>query len=281
MLYRELGKMGVTVSAVGFGGLVVDRVEPEEAARLVTQAVERGITYFDSAPGYGQCEERMGPALAPYRDRVFLSCKTGRRDRDGAREELDRSLARLHTDYLDLYQLHGMTAIEDVERVFAPDGAMTTILAAHAAGIVRHIGFSAHNEDTALALLDRFPFESVMTPINWACWYGGGYGPRIVARVRELGIGLLALKTLALRRRREDEERTWPKCWYVPVDTLEEALPAARFTLAQPVHVAISPSHAELLWLLCDAVDAYAPLTAEEEAALIARAQTVETIFPL
>ena len=90
MLYRELGKMGVTVSAVGFGGLVVDRVEPEEAARLVTQAVERGITYFDSAPGYGQCEERMGPALAPYRDRVFLSCKTGRRDRDGAREELDR-----------------------------------------------------------------------------------------------------------------------------------------------------------------------------------------------
>jgi aryl-alcohol dehydrogenase-like predicted oxidoreductase len=158
---------------------------------------------------------------------------------------------------------------------------MATILEARDAGIIRHIGFSAHSEDAALALLDRFPFESLMTPINWACWHGGGYGPRIVARVRELDIGLLALKTLALRKRTDDEERTWPKCWYMPVDMMEEAIPAARFTLSQPVTTAISPSHAELLWLLCDAAEQFQPITPTEDAALAERARTLATIFPV
>jgi aryl-alcohol dehydrogenase-like predicted oxidoreductase len=279
MQYRELGKTGAVLSVVGFGGIVVMNTEADEAARVVGQAVERGITYFDVAPSYGNAQACLGPALQPYRDRVFLACKTGKRDRAGAEAELQESLRLLRTDHFDLYQFHAVTTLEDVEQITAPGGALEAALAARAAGVVRHLGFSAHSEEAALALLDRYPFDSVLFPLNWAAWHHVGFGKRLVARVEELGIGLCALKTLALRRVVEGEERQWPKCWYIPVDTLEEAIPAVRFTLSLPVTAAISPSHAELLWLLCDAADQYAPLTPEEDAALAARAQDTVPVF--
>ncbi|MCX6343929.1 MAG: aldo/keto reductase [Armatimonadetes bacterium] len=281
MIYRELGKTGRSLSVVGFGGLVVDKTEPAEAARIVAQAVERGITYFDVAPIYGEAQKMLGPALKPYRDQIFLSCKTTRRDRAGSQEELEESLRLAHTNHFDLYQIHAVQTVEEVEQAFGPDGCMETFLAAREAGIFKHIGFSAHTEEAALALMDRFPFDSVMTPLNWACWHAGDYGKRIVERAKRDGLGILALKTLALRPWKDGEERTWPKCWYKPVETLEEAIAALNFTLSLGVTCAISPSHEELLWLLCDAAEHVADLTLDEDAKLIARASELVPLFTI
>ena len=231
-------------------------MEAGEAARLVAAAVEKGINYFDVAPSYGDAEVRLGPALEPHRDGVFLACKTTERLAEGARAELDQSLERLRTDHLDLYQFHGLSKLEDVDRIMGPGGALEVFEAARERGQIRHIGFSAHNEEAALRMLDAYPFDSVLLPINVACWTRGGFGARVVERARERGTGVLALKCLAKRPVREGETNKWSKTWYVPADTLSDVTTAVSFTLSRPVTAALCPGHAELLWLACEALDA-------------------------
>ena len=105
---RSLGQTGEKLSVLGFGSLVLNGRSPEAASRLVREAVEAGVKYFDVAPSYGNAEELLGPALEPYRKDVFLGCKTGERRQKEAAAELERSLKRLRTEHLDLYQLHGV-----------------------------------------------------------------------------------------------------------------------------------------------------------------------------
>ena len=127
---RRYGRAEDMISVIGFGGIVVKDVTPEEASNCVSEAVDRGINYFDVAPTYGNAQERLGPALKPYRDKCFLACKTTERDAKGAREELEESFRLLQTDHFDLYQLHAITTLEDVEQAFAKGGAMETFLKA-------------------------------------------------------------------------------------------------------------------------------------------------------
>jgi aryl-alcohol dehydrogenase-like predicted oxidoreductase len=275
---RTLGKTGQQLSVVGFGGIVVMDETVDSAGQLVAQAIERSINYFDVAPAYGNAEERLGPALEPYRKSVFLACKTQQRTKSGADADLQRSLERLRTDHFDLYQFHAVTTMADVESIFGPGGALETFLAARDKGLIRHIGFSAHSEEAALAMMDRFKFDTVLYPINWVTWYGGNFGPRVVAKATEQGLGILALKALA-RQKRTPSTTRWPKCWYEAVDSAEEAALGLRFTLSRPVTAAVSPSHAELLWWACDAAEKFSPLAKEEEAQLQARSQEFAPIF--
>jgi len=276
---RPLGRTGERLSIVGFGGIVVKDESQESANELVAQAVERDVNYFDVAPAYGDAEERLGPALEPYRDQVFLACKTERRDRAGAEAELHRSLERLRTDRLDLYQFHAVTKMADVDRILGEGGAMEAFLAAREDGLIRFIGFSAHSEQAALALLDRFEFDTVLYPINWGCWYAGNFGPAVIAKAEAQGIGILGLKALALQQRQPGKAVEWPKCWYEPVSDPEQAALGLRFTLSRPVTAAVSPSHAELLWWACDAAEELAPLSEEEEARLAARSADLQPLF--
>ena len=138
---RPFGKTDDRLSIIGFGGIVVKDVTPKEAGRYVSEAVNRGVNYFDVAPTYGNAQERLGPALKPYRDRCFLACKTTCRDAAGAQKELETSLKLLQTDHFDLYQLHALSTLEDVEKAFASDGAMQTYIRARKEGKVRYLGF--------------------------------------------------------------------------------------------------------------------------------------------
>jgi hypothetical protein len=127
---RSLGRTGERLSIIGFGGIVVMNATAPEASERVAHAIDRGVNYFDVAPSYGNAEEMLGPALAPYRKQVFLACKTQKRDRAGATEELERSLAHMRTDHFDLYQLHAVTTPADVDQILAPGGALEAFVAA-------------------------------------------------------------------------------------------------------------------------------------------------------
>lgn len=248
---RTLGKTGRELSILGFGGVIVMDQTPEEAGRYVGEAVDQGINYFDVAPQYGNAQERLGPALEPYRDDVFLACKTRARTAAGLEEELEDSLRKLRTDHVDLYQLHGLTDMEDdVEAAFATGGAMEAIVKARDAGKVRLIGFSAHSEEAALSAMDRFDFDTILFPLNFYTWNEGGFGPRVHKRAREKGMGILALKSVAFRRwtkpEWKSEDRPWKKCWYEPLDDPTKIELALRFTLGLPVTAAIPPGHWEL-----------------------------------
>jgi aryl-alcohol dehydrogenase-like predicted oxidoreductase len=278
---RSLGKTGEKLTIVGFGGIAVRDEEPAAATKLVAQAVnERGINYFDVAPSYGNAEERLGPALEPYRKGVFLACKTGERSAEGAERELQASLKKLRTDHFDLYQLHGVRKMEEVEQIMGPGGALETFVKARERGLVRFLGFSAHSEEAAIALMERYSFDTILFPFNWVCWNEGKFGPSVLDKAHGKGMGILALKTMAKRRWKEGEERRWSKTWYSPVDTYEEAQVAVRFTFSRPITAGTSPGHAELLWWMCDAAEQFTPLTPTEEAEVAQRAKGLAPIFP-
>lgn len=275
---RTLGKTGEKLSIVGFGGIVVMNEEPSNASMIVSRAIERGINYFDVAPSYGNAQERLGPALAPYRRNVFLACKTLKRTKDEAKKELYDSLEKLRTDYFDLYQHHGVTTIEEVERIMSPGGAMEAFIEAKNKGLIRYVGFTAHSEEATISLMDLYNFDTILFPFNWACWYKDNFGPAVLERAIEKGLGILALKALAKRVWEETEERKWPKCWYSPVDDFDEATLALKFTLSLPVTSAVSPSHEELLWWACDIAEKFTPITNEESELLRTRSYEVKTI---
>ncbi len=276
---RTLGKTGERLSVVGFGGIVVMNEMPDDAKALVAQAIARDINYFDVAPSYGNAQERLGPALEPYRKDVFLACKTTQRTKAGAEAELKRSLELLRTDHFDLYQFHAVTTLAEVEMIFGPGGAVEAFKDAREKGLIRHIGFSAHSEAAALAMLDRFPFDTILYPVNWGCWHGGNFGPKVIAKAEEQGLGILALKSLAKQKWPAGATKKWFKCWYQPVDTPEDVALGLRFALSRPVTAAVSPSHAELLWLMCDAAEKLTPLSPEEEAQMASKGKEIQPLF--
>lgn len=260
MQKRAYGTEGIELSIVGFGGIVVSGTDAAQASSLVSQAIERGINYFDVAPSYGDAEERLGPALEPFRSEVFLACKTTERSRQGAADELRASLRQMRTDRFDLYQLHAMTTREDLETATGKDGALEAIVAAKEEGLVRHIGFSAHSAEVALELLDRFPFDSVLFPVNWNQYLNAGFGPQVVEKAAEKGASCLALKGMAFGKLAADQKRPYPKCWYEPIDDPELAELALRFTLSQPITAALPPGDARLYKMALDIAENFTPI---------------------
>ena len=170
---RKYGRAEDTLSLIGFGGIVVKDVDPADAARYVSEAFDRGVTYYDVAPTYGNAQERLGPALKPYRAKCFLACKTTERGADGARREMQESLRLLQTDHFDLYQLHAITSLDDVDRAFAAGGAMEVVVQAKKDGKIRYVGFSAHSEEAAHAAMDRYDFDSILFPLSFPTWLKG------------------------------------------------------------------------------------------------------------
>ena len=276
---RPLGKTGKKLSILGFGGIVVMDATPQQAEQRVRTAVEHGVNYFDVAPSYGDAEVKLGPALEPYRDRVFLACKTTERKREGAARELERSLKRLRTDHFDLYQLHAMTSLEDVDTVFASDGAMSAFLEARQAGKVRFLGFSAHSVEAAMALMDRFAFDTILFPINFATWHGGNFGPQVLEKAASRNMGILALKAMARRPWPEEAKNRVAKCWYEPLTEPEDAKMGLRFTLSHPVTAAIPPGNERLFEMALGLAMDFKPLSGEEVAAIKARGLATTPIF--
>ena len=272
----------VQLSIVGFGGIVVVGQAQADANREVARAVDRGVNYFDVAPSYGngEAEEKLGVALQPYRNKTFLACKTQERGAAGARQELENSLKVLKTDHFDLYQLHAMSRMEDVDTVLGPGGALETFSKAREEGKVRYLGFSAHNEDVALRLLDEFAFDSVLFPINYVCMAQGNFGPRLLAKAKEKNVACLALKALADTRWAGQEGRAnYPKCWYQPIADLAQARQALRFTLSEDVTAAIPPGDENVYRVAETLAAQFTPLRSEEKQALLASSKDVAPIF--
>ncbi len=276
---RSLGRTGEKLSLIGFGSLMLKGTTPEVAGQLVREAIEAGVNYFDVAPSYGDAEERLGPALEPFRKDVFLACKTTERHQAGATAELDRSLAHLRTDHVDLYQLHAVTTRQDVEAIFSPDGAIHAFTAAKKAGKVRFLGFSAHSVEAAMALMDRFDFDTILFPVNYATWNAGNFGPQVLARAQEKRMGILALKALAKQPWPRGTPHFAPNCWYEPMTDPAEALQGLRFTLSHPVTAAVTPAYPPCLQLALKLAPQFTPLKPDEVDAIKRKAMSVGLLF--
>jgi aryl-alcohol dehydrogenase-like predicted oxidoreductase len=280
---RALGRTGEHLSIIGFGGIVVMDETTGEAANIVAEAVDRGINYFDIAPSYGNAQERLGPALAPYRNKSFLACKTEGRKKDDSRVQLEESLRLLKTDHVDLYQFHALTKMTELDTVLGPGGAMETMEAAKKEGKIRFIGFSVHSAETALAAMDRYNFDTILFPLNWVLFTQAGFGPQILQRAQEKKMGILALKGMAKTVWAAEQKDKHPesKCWYQPASFPDEASLGLRWTLSHPITAALPPGDEKYFRLAMDVAQSYKPLEAHEEQALLAGGKGLEPIFHL
>jgi len=279
---RAYGDTGQRLSIIGFGGIVVSGAEQEHANRVVAEAVEKGVNYFDVAPSYGDAELKLGPALAPYRKNVFLACKTEHRTKEGTAAELKESLKRLQTDHLDLYQLHAISDVQkDVDAAFGRDGAMEVLIEAREQGQVRYLGFSAHSEEAAMAAMERYDFDSILFPINFATFYKHSFGPRVIEAAKSKGVARLALKAMAKQQWPKDDptRKRYSKCWYQPLANRDEAKLALYFTLSQPITAAIPPGDESLFRMAMDLAMGFRPISRQEKQTLQQMAQSLNPIF--
>ncbi|MCX8037311.1 MAG: aldo/keto reductase [Candidatus Sumerlaeia bacterium] len=282
---RPYGKTGLELSIIGFSGLMLNRMEQADCNRIVAEAFERGVNYYDVAPAYGSAEVKLGPALEPYRKKIILGCKTKARTREEAEAEFKRSLERLKTDYFDIYQFHHLVSIErDVDRIFGAGGAMEFFQTMKKEGRIRFIGFSAHTVESAMAALDRYQFDHVMFPFNFASMLKAGFGTQVMEKALKKGVCCLAIKP-GVRGKWPSEEvrKASPNSrnWYQPLETREEAEWGYRFTLSRPVTVAMPPADATLFRMALDIGNGFRPLVGDEEAKVKEMAMAVEDpLFP-
>ena len=284
MEQRVLGKTGLKISIYTFGGIIVKELPQNEANNIVAEAVDSGINYFDVAPSYGNSQEILGPALKPYRSKVFLACKSNRRTKAESWAELEKSLVSLKTDYFDVYQLHEVKP-DEVDTVLGPGGALETLIEARQKGLVKYIGITSHFDEAALKLINAFDFDTLLFPINWACWLKNGLGQTALKEATKKNMGQIAIKALA-ERAKEAAGDGYPRCWYRPIcDDPELADKALRFTLSQGVHTAVSPGDIRMHKLGLSIIGKYPgkipPLNAKELEDLQKRAKLIEhTVFP-
>ena len=194
MKTMRLGKTGLQVSRVGFGGIPIQRLTEDEAIKVVRRCLDLGVTFLDTANGYTTSEERIGKAIAGQREQVVIATKTTARDRATAQEHLDLSLKRLNTDTIDLWQFHNVSTLEAYEQVLGPNGAMEAAQEALQAGKTRHIGITSHSMDVALKAVPSRHFETIQFPFNFVT---NEPAEELVPLAQKHDVGFIAMKPLA------------------------------------------------------------------------------------
>jgi predicted aldo/keto reductase-like oxidoreductase len=194
MEYRTLGKTGLNISVVGFGGIPIQRVSAGESDAIVNRALDLGINFFDTARGYTDSEEKLGATLKTRRKEAVVATKSMARTRETMAADIRKSLETMGLDYIDLYQLHNVKSKKELDRVLSPDGALAALMEAKKEGLVRHIGVTGHIKDFLLETLRVEEIETVQFPFNAVETVGV---PALLEQAGEKGTGVIVMKPLA------------------------------------------------------------------------------------
>ncbi len=285
MDYRRLGRTGFKVSILTIGGCGPG-VTPnlEDGLRAFEEAVEKGINMVDISPSYGEAETRLGQLIRKNRDRLFITEKTLERTREGAWRELSQTIFRFGVKYLDVYQFHAVSTLEDLEKIFSEDGAMKTFLEAREQGLIRYIGITAHSDMRIIAkALEKFDFDTILIPVN----VGSMINPKpendfrpVLDTALERDIGVTAIKAIARRRWRGERKY---QTWYEPMEEQEDIDKALWFTLTQDPVATYSIACDISLWpKIISAGERFRRLSPEEQEAVISyfKNKNVAPLFP-
>ena len=246
MEYRILGKTGLKISRLGFGGIPIQKLDGEASKKLMHQLKDAGINYIDTARGYTISEENLGYGLEGIREHFIIATKSMSRDKAGMARDIETSLQKLRTDYIDIYQVHNATP-EQLEQVCAPGGALEALMEAKAAGKIRHIGLTAHSLDTFKLALDLDWVETFMFPYNIV----ENQGESLIRKCAQKNIGFVVMKPLA-------------------GGAIESGTLALRYICANPDVTVVIPGMGDEKEIAENAAACAdtSPLTAEEKAAI-------------
>jgi aryl-alcohol dehydrogenase-like predicted oxidoreductase len=283
MEQRRLGRIGHETSVLVYGAAALGEVSQEVADASLEQALAAGINHLDTAASYGRAEERMGPTVQRVRDQVFLATKSGERRAEDAWRELNRSLELLRTDHIDLWQVHAVCDLPELDKVFAPGGAVEAFVRAKEEGIVSWIGITGHTEQAPVVhaeALRRHDFDSVLTPVNYHLYTADDEFRAnfdiLYELVQDRDVALRTIKAIARRPWVGDHQLA---TWYEPFTEPEDIRAAISWVLGSFPAIAGLATAGETT-LLGKAIAAEADrMDVAEAAEHLARIGGYETIF--
>lgn len=194
MRYRTLGRTGLKVSEIGFGGIPIQRVSHQEAAVVINRAIDLGINFFDTARGYTDSEEKLGAVLRERRDEVIIATKSMARTKEEMAADIQKSLETMGVDHIDLYQLHNVKDRESLEKVLGENGALAALKEAKEKGLIRHIGVTGHLKSYLIEMMKTCEVETVQFPFNPV---EGDDVQELLETAKKTDIGVIVMKPLA------------------------------------------------------------------------------------
>ena len=270
---RRLGRTGHESTVVTFGTAGIGRASQEVADRAVEQIIEHGVNHIDIAPTYGEAMERMAPWMPKLRDSMFLGAKTRERTRELAWANIESCMSRLGVESFDLFQLHSVGTMEDLDKVTGSGGALEALVELRERGLTRWVGITGHGPDAPrvhLEALRRFDFDTVMFPLNATLYRNAEYREHAeellsVANQRDVGVHTIKMLARGGWGDREREHTTW----YDPHREQSEIDRALWWLLSQPMHTAPSVGDVELLPRALDAAQRFSPLSNDDQEAVV------------
>ncbi|MFX0125606.1 MAG: aldo/keto reductase, partial [Candidatus Hodarchaeota archaeon] len=292
MKFRKFGKTGHKCSILTLGGCALGWLHEKDpntaqsiADKAIKEVIARGVNIIDVAPSYGEAEDRLYPWIQKIRDNVFLAEKTMERTKEGAWNELNRSLERLGASYFDLYQFHAVSTMEELEQILGKDGAMEAFKEAKETDLIKNIGITCHSDMRIVmkALNSDEHFDTILIPVYIAAMAhphpSNDFRP-VLQKAEEKNIGVIAIKAISRRR------WTFAKkygTWYQPLDEQTWIDDSVGYTLSQEgVTTYALPCDLRLWPLVLNAVDKFQKLRIDKQVEIIQRAQSenFQPLFP-
>jgi aryl-alcohol dehydrogenase-like predicted oxidoreductase len=268
-------------TVLALGGAAFWNTNPAEAEAGINLAMDHGINHIDVAPTYGKAEVCLGPWLEKHRKTIFLACKTNKRNKTEAWEELKQSLERLRVDYFDLYQLHAVDDLETLYTALGPEGAVEAALEAKQQGLVRYIGITGHRPFTHVEALKRFDFDTVLFPLNRVLKaHPNDFNDfnTLLKIAQKKDVGTIAIK--AITKRPWEGSLHVYQTWYEPFDEQKEIDKSLWYTLSQGVTTCAMSGDLRLWPMLIDAAERFRPMNAQEQAEAIVQVMHFKPLFP-
>ena len=269
MQKRILGKTGHQSTVVTFGTYAVGYVDQDEADRAIQLVLDHGVNHFDIAPTYGHAMERVAPWMPDIRDRILLGAKTAVRDRDGAWRDVESILKRMNVEEFDLFQLHSVGTLEQLDLATAPGGSLETLIEMREQGMTKWLGITGHGPDapgTILEALNRFDFDTIMFPLNPAAARDPEYNQmtsRLLSEANRRNIGIQTIKMIARGGWGDGHKEC--NTWYDPHRSQDDIDRSLWWVLSQPIHTAPSCGEISLIPKVLDAAERFCPLSENEQ----------------
>jgi len=280
---RRFGRIGHMSTLAIFGAAAFWKISQADADKVMEQVIEAGVNHIDVAPSYGEAEQRVGPWMPRERGRFFLGCKTMERTKQGAWDEMQRSLQLLQTETFDLYQCHAITTMEELDSVTMKGGALEAFVEARERGLIQFIGITGHGADAPkiyLEALRRFDFDTILFPLNFVQMANPEFkkhAEELIAVCKAKDVGTMVIKSITKGPWGEREHTA--NTWYEPFDKMDEIQRAVNFALSYEVTGLCTAGDTRILPMILKACENFKHLDNSEMEEMIKSANQFEPLF--
>ena len=280
---RRFGRTGHMSTVAIFGAAAFSNVSQEDADKAMESIIEAGVNHIDIARSYGEAELRVGPWMPRERGRFFLGSKTTERTKEGAWKELQESLKRLQIEALDLYQIHAVTTMDELDAVTMEGGALEAFVEARREGLTQFIGITGHGVNAPqiyLEALRRFDFDTVLFPLNFVQMANPEYreyAEELIATCKAKDVGTMIIKSIT-KAPWGDREHT-ATTWYEPFDNSEDIQKGVNFALSYDITGLCTAGDTRVLPLMLKACENFTRLSDAEKEAMIESGEQYEPLF--